>query len=142
MRRLALAALVASMFGLAASAPAQDKAKAPEKENPTGTWKWTVEFGGNTREMGMKLKQEGEKLTGTLLGFGEEEVPLEEGKYKDKDSELSFKVSREFNGNKFVIKYSGKVKGDAIKGKMEFEFDGNPQSMDWEPKREKEKAKK
>jgi hypothetical protein len=137
MKRLEVAALLVAFVALAAAAPAQDKAKAPGKPDPNGTWKWTVEFGGNTREMSMKLKQEGEKLTGTMSGFGNEEAKIEDGKYKDGD--LSFRISRDFGGNQFVIKYSGKVTGDEIKGKAEFDFDGNAQSMDWNPKREKAK---
>jgi len=29
-------------------------------------------------------------------------------------------VTREFNGNKVTSKYTGKLSGDSIKGKMEF----------------------
>jgi hypothetical protein len=46
-------------------------------------------------------------------------------------------VVREFNGNKFTIKYSGTVSGDTIKGKSEFERDGETQSREWEAKRQK-----
>lgn len=35
-----------------------------------------------------------------------------------------------------TIKYSGKVSVDTIKGKAESERDGQPQSRDWEAKRE------
>ena len=50
---------------------------------------------------------------------------------------MSFKIVREFNNNKFVMNYSGKVDGDVIKGKIESERNGNTQSRDWEAKREK-----
>jgi hypothetical protein len=42
---------------------------------------------------------------------------------------------REVNGTKMTTKYSGKVTADAIKGKMEFERNGEPVSRDWEAKR-------
>jgi hypothetical protein len=53
--------------------------------------------------------------------------------------EISFTVTRERQGNKFVAKYSGKISGDTIKGKIETERDGNTQSRDWEAKREGDK---
>ena len=128
MKRLTVAALVVAVAGLVGVARAEDKA------NPTGTWKWTVNFGGNEREMTLKLKQESDKLTGVLIR-GDQETKIEDGKVKD--GEVSFKVTRERDGNKFVIKYSGKVSGDTIKGKTEFERDGETQSRDWEAKRDK-----
>ena len=37
--------------------------------NPTGTWKWTLATqSGQTIESSLKLKQEGDKLTGTFIG--------------------------------------------------------------------------
>ena len=37
------------------------------------------------------------------------------------------------------MKYSGKLAGDTIKGKMEFDRNGEATSRDWEAKREKAK---
>jgi hypothetical protein len=51
--------------------------------------------------------------------------------------EVTFTVNREFNNQKFTIKYKGKVEGDTIKGKTEFERNGEAQSRDWEAKRAK-----
>ena len=59
------------------------------------------------------------------------------GDGKIKGDEISFTVTREFNGNKMVAKYSGKLSGDSIKGKIETERNGQNQSRDWEAKREK-----
>ena len=47
-------------------------------------------------------------------------------------------VDREFGGNKFTIKLSGKVEGDTIKGEIElpnFGGDGGTQKMPWNAKR-------
>ena len=128
MRRLTVAALAVAFVGLVGAARADDKA------NATGTWKWTVSFGGNEREMTLKLKQEGDKLTGVLVR-GDQETKIEDGKVKG--DEVSFKVTRERNGEKFTMKYSGKLSGDTIKGKTEFERNGEAQSRDWEAKRDK-----
>jgi hypothetical protein len=101
----------------------------------TGTWKWTVEFNGNTMERAVKLKQDGDKLTGAYIGREGQETPIEDGKVSG--DMVSFKVTREFNGNKFVINYSGKVSGDSIKGETKFERDGETMTRDWEAKRDK-----
>jgi hypothetical protein len=111
------------------SAQAQDK-----KADPTGTWKWSFSGqNGQTRETTLKLKLAGDKLTGTISGRGGE-TEIEDAKLSG--DEISFKITREFNGNKMTIKYNGKLSGDSIKGKTESERDGQPRSRDWEAKRE------
>ena len=111
-------------------------AQAEEKANPTGTWKWTVTRNDQKREVTLKLKLEGDKLTGAFLRRDNQETPIEDAKYKD--GEISFKVTRERQGQKFTIKYKGKLSGDTITGKSESERDGQTQSRDWEAKRVKE----
>ena len=127
MRRLTIAALVLALVGVACIAQAQEKA------NPTGTWKWTVDSRGQSREMTLKLKLDGDALSGSLLGRNGQEIPIQDAKYKDGD--LSFKVVRERNGQKMTSTYAGKVSGDTIKGKIEFDRNGQTNSRDWEAKR-------
>lgn len=116
---------------------------AAQAADATGTWSWTTpgRQGGEPRKTTLKLKVEGEKLTGALITLDREGQPREtaiaEGKVKG--NEISFQVVREFNNNRMVTKYSGKVEGDAIKGKIEFERNGETVSRDWEAKREAEK---
>lgn len=130
MKRLAVATFVLTFAGVVGAARADDK------PNPTGTWKWSVTTAnGQTRESTLKLKLEGDKLTGTMLGRNNQETPIEDAKYKD--GQISFKVTRERNGQKFTTKYSGKVSGETIKGKTESERGGQTQSRDWEAKRSK-----
>jgi hypothetical protein len=102
-------------------------------ENASGDWKWsTTTQNGDTFESTAKLKQDGEKLTGTINGrFGETEIT--EGAVKG--DEVKFQVKRERDGQGFVINYRGKLAADTIKGKIEFDRDGNPVSRDWEAKR-------
>ena len=128
MRRLMTMALMIAVAGLAGLARADDK------PNPTGTWKWSVERNGQTFDQTLKLKLEGDKLTGTL-SRGEMETKIDDAKYKD--GELSFTVTREFNGNKFTIKYKGKVKGDTITGNTEREANGETTKRDWKAERSK-----
>ena len=126
MKRVLAAAIAVAFVILVGSAQAA--------EDPTGTWKWTSSFGNNTIESTAKLKVEGDKLTGTYIGRNNTETPITNGTFKD--NTVKFDVVREFNGNKFTIKYSGTVSGDTIKGKTEFDRDG-AQSRDWEAKRQK-----
>jgi hypothetical protein len=122
-----LAACLAVTAALTASA--QDK-----KPEITGTWKSSsTNQNGQVRETTIKLKAEGDKLTGTVSGRNND-TAIEEGKIKGE--EISFNVTREFNGNKMVTKYTGKVSGDTIKGKSETERDGQTRSRDWVAKRE------
>jgi hypothetical protein len=130
MKRHVWAAGFVLLAGLAGTAWADDK-----PADPTGTWKWSVEFNGQTRDFTLKLKREDDKLTGAMVR-GDQETTIEEGKFKD--GEVSFTVTRERNGQKITMKYSGKVSGDTIKGKTEFERDGQTQSRDWEAKRSKD----
>jgi len=128
MKRLLTAALVLAIVAAAGFAEA-----AQERPNPTGTWKWTVKFNEQSREMTLKLKLEGDKLTGALVGREGRETPIQDGKLKDR--EISFKVVREREGRKMTSTYSGKVGRNTIKGKIEFERDGQTQSRDWQAKR-------
>ncbi len=65
--------------------------------------------------MTLKLKLEGDVLTGAMLGRNGQETPIQDGTYKD--GAVSFKVVRERNGQKITTKYAGKVSDDTIKGK-------------------------
>lgn len=114
--------------------------------SPVGSWTWTVpgRNGGPDRKNTLKIKIEGEKITGQVVSPGRDgqsvETPIQEAKLSGAD--LSFKVTREFNGNKFVANYTGKVGAESIKGKMESERNGEKMSRDWEAKREIEKSEK
>jgi hypothetical protein len=130
---MGIAAFSVLVLGLSASASAADKASA------AGKWKWSVERNGQTMETTLTLKQEGEKLTGTVTGRNNTETPIDEGKIKD--GEVTFKVTREFNGQKFTMAYKGKVSEDTIKGTIESERDGQKRTRDWEAKRVKEEKK-
>lgn len=106
----------------------------------SGTWTWSTpgRDGGEARKSTMKLKVDGEKVTGTIATPGREgqarETEITNGKIKG--DQISFEVTREFQGNKFTAKYAGKISGDTITGKMTTERDGNTRERDWEAKRE------
>jgi hypothetical protein len=100
----------------------------------TGTWKWErTNQNGDKIEVTLKLKQEGDKLTGTITGRNNTETDIKDGKLKG--DEVTFTVEREFNGNKIVQKYTAKIDGDTIKGKIETERDGQVNTREFEGKR-------
>ena len=129
MRRLLVVTLVLAIVAMVGSAQAADQ------PNPTGTWKWSVTYNQQTREMTLKLKLDGDKLTGASVGRDGKETAIQDAKYKDGD--LSFTVTRERNNLKMTSKFTGKVSGDTIKGKIETTAGGQTQSRDWEAKRAK-----
>lgn len=105
-----------------------------KKADANGTWKWSFTGqDGTVRDTTLKLKVEGSTVTGSVSGRNGD-TAIEKGKING--DEISFEVTREFNGNKFTAKYNGKISGDSIKGKMEFERDGDKTSRDWEAKRD------
>src|SRR5262245_14098030 len=114
MKRLGCGALVVVLLGFAGTARGAD--------DPTGTWKWSVERGGQTIETTLKLKLDGDKLTGAVVGNNNQETAIGDASFKD--GEVSFTVTRERNNQKFVTKYKGKLSGDSIKGKSESERNG------------------
>ena len=127
---LAALSLTVVATGFIGSARAADAAAA-------GTWVWsfTPPNGGDEIKITLKLKQEADKLTGTITGRDGTESAIKDGKVKD--GEVTFKVERERNGNVFVQNYKGKVDGDTIKGNITMTFNGEERSRDWEAKRSK-----
>jgi hypothetical protein len=123
--------------------PAKDAPKKAEKgekaeagkADPSGTWTWTMTTpNGQSFERKVTLKLAGDKLTGTSSGRGGE-TPIEEGAFKN--GEVSFTLTREREGQKFVSKFKGKVEGDTIKGTTVMNRGDGERSMPWEAKRAK-----
>jgi len=105
-------------------------------EDPTGAWTSTMMLGKKSLDVTIKLKLEGDKLTGTIGGGqGNREAAISDGTFKD--DKVSFTVIREQKGEKLTQKYTGTVSGDTIKGKVDTERGGKSRSTDWEAKRQK-----
>jgi D-glucosaminate-6-phosphate ammonia-lyase len=113
-------------------------AAAEEKKaaNVDGKWTWTYKTkDGKDAEAAIKLKQEGDKLTGAYIARDGTQTPIQDGKIKG--DEISFDVNREVGGERMLFKYTGKIEGDTITGKIVF---GHPKPTphEWEAKRGKE----
>ncbi|MBM3840826.1 MAG: hypothetical protein FJ398_23285 [Verrucomicrobia bacterium] len=133
---LTAAIISVATFALTSTAKAADV---------NGTWKWSQQGrqGSDPVQITLKLKAEGEKVTGSLSRPGRDGGAARETEIKDgklKGDELTFVVTQERGGNTFTTKYNGKISGDSIKGKIELPGrDGNSRQIDWEAKREAKK---
>src|ERR1044071_6453056 len=98
--------------------------------------KWTFEQqgrgGGPARQVTITLKQDGNKLTGSVPGFGRggdnPPPPTEITNGKIDGDNISFEVKREVNGNTMVQKFEGKVQGDQINFKITRDTQNGPQT--------------
>ena len=106
------------------------------------TGKWSYEMagrnGGPARQMTITLKQDGNKLTGSVPGFGRgggggQEQEITNGKVDGNN--ISFEVKREFNGNTMVTKYEGTLSGDELKLKITRDTQNGPMTNEVTAKR-------
>jgi hypothetical protein len=98
-----------------------------------GGWKLTVPYQqGITFESTVKLSQQGSALTGSYLG-DQGETPISDALVLG--DEITFEVSRNRDGKKYKLKYSGKITGDTIKGSVDYNFDSMAGVLDFEGKR-------
>lgn len=107
--------------------------------DPTGTWSWTTRSPAGEIPTTLKLESKDGKLAGAYSNqFGDAAI----SNPSFQDDVLTFEVVREFNGGKFVVKYRGKLEGDALKGTIEAPSPdgGEPTKLDWNAKRTPAKA--
>lgn len=101
--------------------------------DPTGVWKWATKSPNGDIETSLKLELKDGKLAGAYSNqFGDTTIT----NASFQDDTIAFEIVRDFNGNKFVVKYRGKLEGDAIKGTLEAPGrDGATMKLDWNAKR-------
>lgn len=102
----------------------------------TGKWTWTIKINDNEITSKASLKQDGEKLTGTVTGRNGNMSEIKEGKIKGPD--VSFVVIRERNGQQIRMSYAGKLENEMIKGTISSTFNGEDRKFEWLAKRDKE----
>jgi hypothetical protein len=131
MRFVSAAIAILVMSGLVVLA---EDVKPDAKPDVTGSWTWSFQGrNGNTMTSTLTLKQDGDKITGSMSGRGK---PTDISDAKLSGDDLTFKVTRTRNdGSTMTIDYEGKVTADEIKGKSTSNFNGNPMSRDWDAKR-------
>ena len=111
---------------------------ADDKADPVGTWKCSYEIGGQQRMSTLKIKKDGDNLTGTMSWPDQEETKVKDLKLKD--GTLTFTAERKLPGmdDAITVEYSLKVDGEQLKGKGAAEFGGQKQEWDIEAKKQKD----
>lgn len=131
--------------GDAAEASSQDESDSADAQvDPTGTWTWERDFGGNRSTLYVRIKGEPRKLSGSYQMVPEnapadmpaeflEPTPLSDVTLKG--DTLSFTVVRNFNDNEFVVDFEGTINGDELTGQVSMDFGGDPREFPWNAKR-------
>ena len=132
MPRIRFCLLAFVLLTAIAAAPGLANAETQVAVDPSGNWKWDATFNDNKMDFSLKLKLEGDKVTGKYTAF-DQTTDITEGKL-EKD-QLSFNAPREFDGNKFDVHFTGKVEPADINGKITLDFGQGPQEFDWHAKR-------
>ena len=115
-------------------------ASAQDKSELTGTWKYTATDPtiGRPTEHTLKLKRNGEKVSGSLTI---KPLPLLSRSIEDRtirNGPFSFITREQFWLRLYEFKYSGKVVGDTLKGTVEVTVNGRQESItEWAAKRAK-----
>jgi hypothetical protein len=78
----------------------------------TGAWSGTASMGDNQITLTYNFKQDGDKLTGTVVGPQGDPLPLVDGKV-DGDK-VAFAVNVDMNGNNAKFVSTGTIKGEEI----------------------------
>jgi hypothetical protein len=126
-----LACLVAVSVAPASAQEAAKPADKPAAVDVTGVWDITVETPNGAIENVGTLKQDGEKLTGTMASqMGE--IALEGTVVGD---EIKYVINIDMQGQQMAIAFAGKVDGDKMAGIFEF---GGMGSAAWSAKKRKQ----
>ncbi len=108
--------------------------------DPTGTWEWSTKSPTGEIPTTLKLAWQDGKIAGVYSNqFGNTAI----SDASLQDNVIRFDVVRDFGGQKYVVKYHGKMEGDTISGTIEApgHDGGEGVKLDWSAKRTtKEKA--
>jgi hypothetical protein len=129
MKAILSMALVLGVCGLARAA--DDKAV-----DPVGTWKCEYEIGGQPLSATLKIKKDGDNLTGTMTWPNQDETKVKDLKLKD--GTLTFSAVRKIMDNEIPVDYTLKADGDQLKGKGAAEFGGEKREFDIKATKQKD----
>jgi hypothetical protein len=128
MKTILSVALVLGLCGLASARG--------EKTDPVGTWKCEYAIGDLKRTSTLTIKQDGDKLAGTMSWPNQKETKLKDVKLKEGD--LTFSAERKLRDNKYTVEYKLTIDGNKLKGKGAVENGGTKTEFDIAGKREKQ----
>jgi len=105
-----------------------------ESRNPTGTWCWERNIGGNVIESRLRLQLDGKSISGTYDNQNVD-VEIEQGTFDGKEFNIHFDV--DFDGNTIRLEFNGKVDDDKLVGTIGV---NNGEEFPWEARRATEPA--
>jgi hypothetical protein len=91
-----------------------------KKDEPTFAGLWKVDLklqSGAKLQPSVRLKQQGNRLTGSYVGVSGKETPLQEVKLSG--GEVSFHVTDEIEGEKVDLRYRAKLASDQLTGTVQ-----------------------
>ncbi len=101
--------------------------------DPSGTWRWSYEMDGKTREDSLVLNLDDGKLTASFFGVAEKPVDVKDAKLKD--NQLSCTVEYKWNNQTVSLEFAGKIKQDDLDGTVNVTTEAGTQEYPWTPKR-------
>ncbi len=121
--------VAALLFTIHVSAAEEAKKAAVD---PSGTWRWEHDEGGETVKDVLKLNYDGKKLTGTFQG---RRGPIEIVDAKIEEDKLTFGFSVEYDERTLKIKFAGIVKADKVDGTVTISSSEGSQDFPWTAQR-------
>ncbi len=122
--------LCAASLVLATSPTSRAAAVKPADDKVEGTWTWEFTMpDGSAVTPKVTLKRAGDTLTGITSFRPGSEMKITNGVISG--DEICFQVVRERDGRQVVTKYSGRVTGSTISGRMESDWAGDWQTYEW-----------
>ena len=83
--------------------------------NVEGTWRWSVPTSTGERRYTLRLKQKFQEISGQVSGEGQE-MNIDDARLVG--DQLSFRLRSERDKQNVVMHFSGRVRGDTMKGSM------------------------
>ncbi len=131
MKNVSLRNAFVCLFLLAGSLAAQNK---PTAVDPSGTWRWEYELGGQQLLDSVQLQVDiNKKVSGSYKGRTEKRIELTEVKMEAET--LSFNLALEYESTPIKLAFSGKIKQDEIDGNVVVTMPDGTQEFPWAPKR-------
>ncbi len=102
-------------------------------EDVLGQWDIVIDADGNQLKPQILITRSGETMKGKYT-VSEQSV-VDASKMKIRDNQLEFHVEATIDGRKIIADYSGRPYGNNMKGKIEFDLDGNRGEIEFQAKR-------
>ncbi len=101
--------------------------------DPAGTWRWSYEADGKTREDSVTFLVEKGAVSGFFKGQADAPIAIKDAKWKD--NQISFTAEYKFKDQSVALAFAGKVKKDDLDGTVTVTTDDGTQEYPWTPKR-------